>query len=251
MSYNNLMVFDSEEFGRVRTVVIENKEYFVAKDVALALGYKEPHKAISRHCKGVMKRPIGVVTGKRSDGTDATQTIEMSIIPEGDIYRLIIRSKLPSAERFETWVFDEVLPQIRKTGGFIQLDEGDTDLEILSKAMLIAQKTLSQKDELIKKIQPKADKYDNLLDSERLTSWEQFVKIANLELGRGKFMDILRLNGILLKGGRTPYQVYMDRDYFEVKLVPIPTGKYVEQTFVTTKGLDWLLGKCKEWDLYK
>ena len=109
MSYNNLMVFDSEEFGQVRTVVIENKEYFVAKDVALALGYSNPRDAISRHCKGVVKH---------DDFKEGGHAI--SLILEGDIYRLIVRSKLPSAERFEAWVFDEVLPQIRKTTQALQ-----------------------------------------------------------------------------------------------------------------------------------
>ncbi len=99
---NELKVFESEEFGQVRMVEIDGKPYFVAKDVAKALGYSNPRDAISRHCKGVVKRDSFKEGGQ-----------EIALIPEGDIYRLIIKSKLPTAEKFERWVFDEVLPSIR------------------------------------------------------------------------------------------------------------------------------------------
>lgn len=113
-----LMVFENEEFGNIRTVEIDGKPYFVASDIAKALGYVKPQNAISAHCRGALKQGIGVQTGIKSDGTPVFQTIEMLIIPEGDMYRLIVHSKLPSAERFEKWVFDEVLPTLNKTGSY-------------------------------------------------------------------------------------------------------------------------------------
>ncbi|WP_143322871.1 BRO family protein [Clostridium sp. HBUAS56010] len=104
---NKMMkIFNNEEFGNVRVIDINDKPYFVGNDVARALGYVEPKNAILRHCKGALKQSFLTEGGKQ----------ELKVIPEGDIYRLIMKSKLPSAERFESWVFDEVLPSIRKHG---------------------------------------------------------------------------------------------------------------------------------------
>lgn len=105
---NELQFFNSEEFGEIRTAEIDGKPYFVGTDVAKALGYNNPRDAVSRHCKGVVKRDTPTSSGIQS----------MSYINEGDLYRLIMKSKLPSAEKFESWVMDEVLPTIRKTGSY-------------------------------------------------------------------------------------------------------------------------------------
>lgn len=104
---NELQIFQSEEFGQVRTVDVDGKTYFVGKDVASALGYINPRDAISRHCKGVVKHDSFKEGGQ-----------EIALLPEGDIYRLIIKSQLESADKFERWIFDEVIPQIRQTGGY-------------------------------------------------------------------------------------------------------------------------------------
>ncbi|QEK12625.1 hypothetical protein FQB35_09960 [Crassaminicella thermophila] len=106
---NDLQIFQSSEFGQVRMVEINKKPYAVGVDVARALGYKNPSKAVIQHCKGITKAGIPSKGGIQ----------ETNVIPEGDIYRLIIKSELPSAERFEKWVFDEVLPSIRKNGMYV------------------------------------------------------------------------------------------------------------------------------------
>ena len=105
---NELQIFNSGEFGEIRTIEIDGKPYFVGTDVARALGYSNPRKAILDHCKGVTKRDTPTSSGVQS----------MSYINEGALYRLIMKSKLPSAEKFESWVMDEVLPTIRKTGSY-------------------------------------------------------------------------------------------------------------------------------------
>ena len=105
---NELQIFNSGEFGEIRTIEIDGKPYFVGTDVAKALGYSNPRKAILDHCTGVTKRDTPTSSGIQS----------MSYINEGDLYRLIMKSKLPSAEKFESWVMDEVLPTIRKTGSY-------------------------------------------------------------------------------------------------------------------------------------
>lgn len=106
---NELQIFSSPEFGELRTIEEGNKIYFVASDVAKMLGYAKPNNAVSAHCKGTLKR--GIPTG---GGVQ-----QMNVITEGDLYRLIVNSELPSAEKFESWVFDEVLPAIRKHGGYM------------------------------------------------------------------------------------------------------------------------------------
>lgn len=105
---NELKVFSSSEFGELGVMLIDGKEYFPATQCAKLLGYARPADAISAHCKGVCVLPT-----PSSGGVQNTK-----YIPEGDLYRLIIRSRLPAAERFERWVFDEVLPSIRKSGGY-------------------------------------------------------------------------------------------------------------------------------------
>lgn len=103
-----LQIFNNPEFGELRTIEEGDKIYFVASDAAKMLGYKRPADAVTAHCKGSVKRRLPTNGG----------TQEMKVIPEGDLYRLIANSELPSAEKFESWVFDEVLPAIRKTGGY-------------------------------------------------------------------------------------------------------------------------------------
>ena len=104
---NNLQIFEKMEFGQIRMAEIDNKPYFVGKDVAKSLGYKNTNDAILRHCKGVVKHEGFKING-----------IKIALITEGDVYRLIVGSNLPNAEKFESWVFDEVLPTIRQTGQY-------------------------------------------------------------------------------------------------------------------------------------
>lgn len=103
-----LQIFNNDDFGLVRMVEVNGKTMFVGIDIALALGYKKPNDAITRHCKGYVKHGVPTKGGIQ----------EMNVIPEGDIYRLSAKSELPGAEKFESWIFDEVIPSIRKTGTY-------------------------------------------------------------------------------------------------------------------------------------
>ncbi len=115
---NQIQQFHNEEFGSLDILMIDGKAYFPATECAIALGYTKPHNAITRHCRYSLKRGVPHPQNKN-------KTIEVNFIPEGDLYRLIIRSKLPAAERFEMWVFDEVLPTIRKHGAYVTHDTLD------------------------------------------------------------------------------------------------------------------------------
>lgn len=114
---NELQIFQNEEFGEIRTIEEDGNVLFCASDVAKALGYARPNDAVTAHCRATVKRSTPI-SGKMQ---------EINFIPEGDVYRLITHSKLPSAEKFESWVFDEVLPAIRKTGGYVNDTETFVD----------------------------------------------------------------------------------------------------------------------------
>lgn len=106
---NELQVFENPRFGAIRTLEEGGKVLFCGKDVCAALGYSNTRDALSRHCKGVVKRDTPTQSGIQ----------EMNFIPEGDIYRLAAKSELPGADKFESWIFDDVLPSIRKRGAYI------------------------------------------------------------------------------------------------------------------------------------
>lgn len=131
---NDLKVFSNTEFGELGVMVIDGKEYFPATQCAKLLGYKNPQEAVREKCKGVRKMLTPTAGGSQ----------EANYIPEGDLYRLIVSSKLPAAEKFERWVFDEVLPSIRKTGGY-----GDIDIR-----EVIAQTATAVVSEVVKQLVP-------------------------------------------------------------------------------------------------
>ena len=123
---NEIKIFENEKFGSVRTIEENGKVMFCGKDVAMSLGYKRPADAISAHCKGVCELPTPTAGGVQ----------KMKFISEGDIYRLAAKSELPSAEKFESWIFDEVLPSIRRTGGYqIPQSRPDKDMNVKVKEM--------------------------------------------------------------------------------------------------------------------
>lgn len=205
----------NKEFGEIRGLSIEGKPWFVDKDVAKKLGYKNPTKTVSTHCKGVSKMGIPSNGGVQ----------EMSVIPEGNIYRLIIKSKMPKAQQFESWVMDEILPQIRQTGGYIPVNEQMTDEEIMARALIVAQATIKKKDELIQNQAKQLEEQKPLVnfantisqssDSISIGDFAKLVKDENIKLGRNKLFQWLRDNKYLMKDNK-PYQKYIDNKYFEI-----------------------------------
>ena len=129
-----IQIFKNEQFGQIRTIDENGKVLFCAKDVAEALGYSNTRDAINRHCKGVVKRDAPTSSGKQS----------MSFIPEGDIYRLAASSELPGADAFESWIFDEVLPSIRKHGEYVSPRKAQQRLGEVNSAARIIRQTLRE-----------------------------------------------------------------------------------------------------------
>lgn len=217
---NELQIFDNKEFGEVRMAEIDGKPHFVATDVAIALGYSTPRDAISRHCKGVVKHDTPTLGGIQ----------QLSYISEGDVYRLIIRSKLPSAEKFERWIFDEVIPSVRKNGGYISGQENMTDEELLSKALLVAQNKIADRDriiaskqERIEQMRPKEIFADSVATSKNSILIGDLAKMIcqnGVEIGQKRLFDWMREKGYLIKTGSSknlPTQKSIDLGIMEVK----------------------------------
>lgn len=144
-----LKIFESSEFGKLEVVTIEGRPYFPATACAKILGYVNPRDAIKRHCKveGVVKRD-GVSFTVNQHGKSSEQIVQTNFISEGNLYRLIVHSKLPAAERFESWVFDEVLPSIRQTGGYLP-DMKELAMQVVTAAVA---ETMRQLIPLVKEV---------------------------------------------------------------------------------------------------
>ena len=166
--------FRNEQFGEIRTMVDEKGEpWFVGTDVAKMLGYNQSDKAILRHTDEDDRMKC-TVTDNLGRGQSTF------VINESGLYSLVLASKLPQAKAFKRWVTAEVLPQIRKTGGYIPLKDQEgrelTDLEIMCRAMMIMKKSIEQKEQLIADLQPKADYVDEVLDSVDCLTMTQVAK---------------------------------------------------------------------------
>lgn len=218
---NEIQVFNNTEFGEIRTAEIEGKPYFMATDIAKALGYTNPNKAINDHCRAITKCATPI-SGKIQ---------EVNFIPEGDVYRLIARSKLPQAEKFEKWVFDEVLPSIRKTGGYIAGQEHMTDDELLANAILVAQRKIAERDKVIQaqndtitELKPKAVFADAVSSSKTsilIGDMAKLLRQNGIEIGQKRLFDWLRNNGYLIKrkgsDWNMPTQRSVEMGLFEIK----------------------------------
>lgn len=253
---NELQIFDNTEFGSVRTVNIEGKTYFVASDVAKALGYAKPQNAIAAHCKGALKRGIGVHTGNKSDGTPAIQVIEMLVIPEGDIYRLVIKSQLPTAEKFERWVFDEIIPSIRKHGMYAKeelLENPDLLISVAQelKAEREKNKALKADNERMRPKEIFADAVSASHTSILIGDMAKLLKQNGVDIGQKRLFEWLRTNGYLIKrkgaDWNMPTQRSMELGLFEVKESTInnPDGsvRINKTTKVTGKGQQYFINK--------
>ena len=240
-----LMIFNSPEFGEIRTIEEDGKVLFCGSDVAKALGYKNPTKAIADHCKGTVERRTNDSLGRQQN---------MKFIPEGDIYRLAAKSELPGAERFESWIFDEVLPSIRKNGGYIAGQESMTPEELMAAALIMANKTIEDQKMRLSSLTvknqimaPKADYFDQLVDRNLLTNFRETAK--QLEIPPKKFVDFLMEKKYIYRDKRGKLLPYEDKNngLFEVKECFNEKTKWRgTQTLVTPKGRETFRLLCVE-----
>ena len=228
---SELQIFSNPEFGKIRTIQQGEKTLFCASDIARSLGYSNPNKAVNDHCRAITKCSTPI-SGKMQD---------INFIPEGDVYRLIVHSKLPSAEKFEHWVFDTVLPSIRKNGGYIAGQENLTPEQIVANALIVAQNIISQKEKQIEQMKPKAEFFDAVADSKTAISMNEVSKVLGIKgYGRNNLFEFLRNIGILDRWN-VPYQRYVECGWFRV--IEQKYSKNGEQcvstkTLVYQKGVD-------------
>lgn len=239
---NDLQIFNNDSFGSVRTVEIDGKPYFVGNDVAKALGYAVPKDAISRHCKGALKHRY------LTDGGEQ----EVKVITEGDIYRLVIKSQLPKAEEFEHWIFDDVIPTIRKHGMYAQqelLDNPDLLIAVATQLKEERQKNLLL-EQKIEADRPKtifADAVSASDSSMLVRDVAKIIKQNGQPLGEKRFYKWLRDNGFICKGDTSPTQKAMEMGLFEIVVRTVERGNGLpietKTTRITGKGQQYFINK--------
>lgn len=262
---DNLKVFENDEFGQLSVIVKNNKEYIEAIEVATILGYSNPRDAVNRHCDedGVVFSDVGVVTGIRKDNSEIIQVVTKKFIDEGNLYRLIVKSKLPSAKKFEKWVMEEVLPSIRKHGAYMSeevisktLDNPDFIIEIATKLKYERQqrKLLEEKAKSLEATiiidKPYTNFGKTIATSSDAITIGQFAKVLNnnnINIGRNRLFTILRDNGYLIKVGKDknmPKQIYVKQGLFKVAESVVKTVKgelLTATTLITGKGQMYFL----------
>ena len=243
---NEMKVFNNAEFGKIRTLNRDGEPWFVGKDVATALGYKDSVNALKSHVSEEDKGGWRIATqyGER----------EAVIINESGLYSLILSSKLDSAKRFKRWVTAEVLPSIRKSGGYIAGQEEMSDTELLAKALLVAQRQIEQRNAQIAEMQPKALFADAVAASHTSILIGELAKILKqngVDIGQNRLFETLRQQGYLIRRNGTDYnsptQKAMELGLFEVKesTVGNPDGsvRVTRTTKVTGKGQQYFVNK--------
>lgn len=234
---NKLQIFNNPDFGEVRTLEENGKVLFCGSDVAKALGYSRPNDALAAHCRYTVKCSI-------PHPQSPDKAIEMSFIPESDLYRLVFSSKLPNAERFTDWVTEEVLPSIRRNGGYIAGQEQMSPEELMARALDVAHNIIrrleSENSSLTVKnaiMAPKADYFDQLVDRNLLTNFRETAK--ELGVAPRTFVQFLLDKKYIYrdqKGKLLPYEGKND-GLFEVKECTNQKTQWSGvQTMVTPKG---------------
>lgn len=238
---SSLQVFNNEDFGEIRASITEDgNPIFCARDVAVALGYKNPNDAISKHCKGIAIRyPLA---------TDGGEQL-VRFITEGDMYRLIASSKLESAQRFETWVFDDVLPSIRKHGMYAttqtvedMLADPDTMIATLKALKAERQRTQALMEDNARML-PKSVAYDSIIDTEgtmTITQAARYLAQMDKTITRTRLFAYLRADGIICKQGNAPTKRAIQQGLARQIMSERADGKANDPyARLTQKGLDW------------
>lgn len=221
---NDIQKFTNDEFGTIRTVEEDGNVLFCGSDVARALGYKRPNDALKRHCRSgatAFRRPIVDQLGREQ---------QARFITEGDLYRLAASSKLPSAQQFESWVFDEVLPSIRKQGAYVYSNGTESDDVLMARGLLAAQTIIDKKNAVIEgqqreiaELRPKALFADAVAASDGTCLIGELAKMMRqngIQVGQNRLFEWLRRDGFLGKTGsnyNVPTQMAMERGLFRIK----------------------------------
>lgn len=243
---NNIQIFSNEQFGEVRAIELNGEPWLIGKDVAEILGYQNGSRDINRHVDEDDRQNYQNGTLETNRG--------MTIINESGLYSLIFGSKLPQAKQFKHWVTSEVLPSIRKHGGYIKGQESMTDEELLSKALLVANSKIDEKNRQIERMRPKeifADAVAASRTSILIGELAKMLRQNGIEIGQNRLFTWLRDNGYLIKRNGNDYnmptQKAMEKGLFEIKETVISHSdghSTVNRTpKVTGKGQQYFINK--------
>lgn len=250
---NNLQIFDSPDFGQIRTIQQNGEPWFVGKDVADILGYQNGSRDVNRHVDEDDRQNYQNGTFESNRG--------LTIINESGLYSLILSSKMPKAKEFKRWVTGEVIPAIRKTGGYIAGSENMTDAEIMAKAVLVAQSTIRQRDQRIKELESDvAAAKPKVLFADAVSASDSTILIGDLAkilkqnghpIGQKRLFNWMREQGYLIKRAgadyNSPTQRAMEMGLFKIKETAISHSdghvSVSKTTKVTGKGQQYFINK--------
>ncbi len=242
----DLQIFENPEFGEIRALEIDNEPWFVGKDVATALGYERGTKAVQDHVDSEDRYAVPI-----QDSVGRMQNTP--VINESGLYSLILSSKLPTAKKFKRWVTSEVLPSIRKVGGYIQGQEELSDEDLLAKALQIAQKQIEEKNEQLRKARPKILFANAVAVSDGTISIADLAKLLcqnGIKIGQNRLFEQLREKGYLIRAERNdrnmPTQRAMEMGLFRIKESIQQQGDKIiiaKTVKVTGKGQRYFINK--------
>lgn len=235
---SEMQVFDNPEFGEVRVVEVNGEPWFVAADVCRALGLEQVSRAMSRLDEG-----DGVLL-KVPHPQNPDKTMDVNGVNEPGLYSLILRSNKPEAKAFKRWITHEVIPSIRKTGGYIAGQETMSDAELMAKALIVAQRAIAQREARISALTveneimlPKAEYFDELVDRNTLTSFRETAKMLGVK--PKAFLAFLLERKYVFrdqKGKLLPYEAKNDGLFALRECFNDKTQWSETQTLVTPKG---------------
>ena len=231
---SNLITFENMEFGKLTVMEKDGEFFFIGKEVAEKLGYANTRDALVRHVDIDDKADVVFHDGR--------QRRNMVSINESGLYALILSSKLPQAKDFKRWVTTEVLPSIRKNGGYIKNQEKMNNEELLANAVLLANNLIAEKEKNIEDLEPKAKYFDELVDNNLLTNFRNTAK--ELHIPQKVFIQFLLEKELIYRDKKNRLLPYAknNKGYFEVKEWCRNDNDAVGiQTFVTPKGRHFLL----------
>ena len=231
---SSLITFENMEFGKLTVMEKDGEFFFIGKEVAEKLGYANTRDALVRH----------VDTDDKADVVfhDGRQRRNMVSINESGLYSLILSSKLPQAKDFKRWITTEVLPSIRKNGGYLKNQEKMSNEEILANAVLLANHLIAEKEKIIEDLEPKAKYFDELVNNYLLTNFRNTSK--ELHIPQKVFIQFLIDKELIYRDKKNRLLPYAknNKGYFEVKEWCKEGSKAVGiQTFVTPEGRNYLL----------
>lgn len=241
---NEIQIFKHAHFGAIRTMMMPDGQVgFVGKDVAEVLGYQNGSRDINRHVDTEDRMILKIY--------DGCQNRDSIFINESGLYSLILSSKLPKAREFKHWVTSKVLPQIRKTGGYININDDDDENTIMARALMIAQKTIAQKDDLLEAQRPKVRFADSVVSADDSILIRDLAKLLTQNgyvIGQNRLFDFLRKQGYIFKNETRPMQRYVEQGLFDTTVTIIETHHGAKErvtTKVTGKGQEYFLNGFK------